>query len=238
MMTTTKSVLNELLNLIYPPLCNLCGEPLQQAEKQICLQCLCDLPVIHFASTADNRMAQLFIGKSPFFQAVSWLYYEKGGAVQKLIHQLKYKGNKKLGYELGKLAAVHIMQTHPDFLYPDAKPVDYLIPVPLHRKRLRQRGYNQTEWISRGFSEICKIPLNTTILSRKNENVTQTHKSVFERWMNVQDIFALTRKESIENCHILLIDDVVTTGATLEACLQILREIPGIRISLFSIALA
>lgn len=227
-----RTVLNELLNLFFPNLCLLCKDPLVDGEKYICLQCLCDLPRTRYYDLETNPVAQLFFGKTPVIGATALFHYEKGGRVRQLIHALKYHDNKELGYELGRMLALEYQKTS---LFDQ---VDLLIPVPLHPKKQKQRGYNQSEWIARGISETLNIPINTTALCRNKKTDTQTHKQLYERWSNVWNVFSLTGKEILLHKHILLIDDVITTGSTIGACAETLASIPGIQISLLAIAIA
>lgn len=225
------TILNDLLNLFFPRLCLVCTNPLVKGEEHICLHCLNDLPHIHFTDLENNPVAQLFLGKIPFISASAFLVYEKGGHVQKLIHALKYHDNKELGFYLGRLAALHYLSTE---IFTN---VDVLLPVPLHPRKQKQRGYNQSEWISKGISSITGIPVDTSTLLRSQKTESQTHKTIFERWENVQDIFILNKHiPLLPNRHILLIDDVITTGSTLCSCAEVLLKTPGTQISLFGIA--
>lgn len=227
-----RRILNDLLNLFYPRLCLLCKKTLIDGEEQICLHCLSNLSYSHFSVTDNNPAAQLFAGKTPFIHATAFLLFEKGGHVQQLIHALKYYDNKELGWLLGKIAALEYTEKG---LFSG---VDYLIPIPLHPKKQGKRGYNQAEWIAMGIQSVTNIPINTTAVQRVHSTETQTHKQVYERWKNVQSIFELSKTETLNGKHILLIDDVITTGATMEACINTLLSTPDIRISIFGLAIA
>lgn len=222
----------DLLNLFYPNLCLLCKEPLIQGEEHICSYCLYQLPQTGFHLIDNNPAEQLFAGKFPIEHASSFLYYAKGGNTQKLIHSLKYKDNKKLGYYLGKLAAQTLSQTT---YYND---IDLLVPVPLHPDRLKSRGYNQSEWIARGIASVLCRPTDSTSLQRIKKTTTQTRKSVFDRWTNVQDIYQIQSTLNFTDKHILLIDDVITSGSTIGAAAEVILKVPGTRISILSIAIA
>lgn len=224
----------DLLHLLFPRLCICCKTPLTDNEEQLCLNCICELPTTRFYTLGNNKVAQLFTGKVPYIHASAWLYYDKGGLVQKLMHQLKYKGNKQLGFWLGYHAAKDLMQTNNQLF----QSIDYLIPVPLHPQKEDQRGYNQAEWIAKGISAATQIPVYKEALQRIKESESQTRKSVFDRWKNVHEQFKLTASTPLKQRHILLIDDVITTGSTLEACAQTLLPINDIRISLLGIAVA
>lgn len=228
-----KSLLNDLLNLFFPRLCLLCQTPLVKGEKNICLHCLLDLPYTHYNDIRVNPAFDLFAGYTAIQGALSLLHFNKKGYGQTLIHSLKYHGNKTLGYELGYLSATTFQHSG---LFDS---VDLLIPVPLHPQRLRQRGYNQSEWIAKGIQGFTGIPIDTSSLLRTKKTESQTHKQLHERQRNVEAIFSLNKNtQSLQNKHILLIDDVITTGSTLKACVQALEYQPGIRISLLSIAIA
>lgn len=225
-----KMILNNLLDLFFPRLCLLCQTPLVEGEAHICLHCSNHLPYTHFTDLTDNPVCRLFQGKVPCVAATTLLHFTQGGSGQKLIHALKYHGNKKLGYELGRMAAITYRETS---LFDT---VDLLLPVPLHPKRKRQRGYNQSEWIARGIRSVTGTPIDTTSLSRLKETESQTRKQLFERSENVEDIFRLNTAETLKGKHVLLLDDVITTGSTLRACAEALKAVPGIRISLLGIA--
>ena len=222
----------DLLNLFYPNLCFVCGEPLMKNESQICLSCLRNIPRTDFHLIPDNPIEKKFWGKVPVFRATSFFYFQKGSPFQKLIHELKYKGNKEIGEVMGKYAAAELISSN------DFSQIDIIIPIPLHPKKLAKRGYNQSECIGKGIAEIFGKPLDITSLIRIKENTTQTKKGVFERFENTEGIFDLIDKEVIENKHILLVDDVLTTGSTLEAAIAVLVSIPNVKVSVFTLAVA
>lgn len=227
-----RKILNDLLNLFFPKLCMICQTPLIGGEEHICLKCLCDLPRTGYDFLQENPVTYLFAGKVPVYRATAFLHYEKGGHVQQLIHSLKYHDNREIGFRLGRMAGLRygkaILSEGPDVL----------LPVPLHPKKKRQRGYNQSEWIARGLNSILKLPVDTTSLRRVKETETQTRKLVYERWQNVQNIFAVTDAKALEGKHILLIDDVITTGSTIGACAEALLTVPGVRVSVVVMAIA
>lgn len=223
------SIWTDFLHLFYPRLCLLCEEPLVEGEEQICLNCLCDLPRVRHQE--GETWESLFVGKSDIKQAYAFYVFEKGGHVQQLIHVLKYYDNKELAYSLGSLAFRTLLyEKHPicDF--------DVLLPVPLHPKRLQERGYNQAEWIAKGIQSVLPAPINTSAVTRKVKTETQTHRNVYDRWTNMQEVFELVESKELENRKVLLIDDVLTTGATFNACAAILGNIPGIQLSAFALA--
>lgn len=224
--------MNDLLNLFFPRLCLLCQTPLVEGEAYVCLHCLNRLPYTHFTDMTANPVCRLFQGKVSFAAATALLHFTQGGSGQKLIHALKYQGLPELGYELGRMAASTYRETG---LFDT---VDLLLPVPLHPKRERQRGYNQSEWIARGIRSVTGIAIDTTSLSRIKKTESQTRKRLSERTENVADIFRLNDADALKDKHVLLLDDVVTTGSTLNACAEAIKATPGIRISILSIAVA
>ena len=229
---TTRMILNDLLNLFYPRLCLLCQRSLMEGEEHICLHCSNHLPYTHFTDMETNPVCLLLQGKTSFVAATALLHFTKRGSGQKLIHALKYHGNKKLGYELGRMAATTYRETG---LFDT---IDLLLPVPLHPKRMRQRGYNQSEWIARGIRSVTGIAVDTSSLSRIKKTESQTRKQIFERSENVEDIFRVENTDTLKNKHILLVDDVITTGSTMNACAEAMKAISDIRISILGIAVA
>ncbi len=227
-----KSLFTNLLDLLYPNLCIVCGKNLLREEEVICLTCLHETPKTNYHLEIDNAVEKRFWGKTPIHRATSYFHFHKGSPFQHLLHELKYRNNKKVGFIMGKYAAIDLLETE------DFKSIDTIVPVPLHPKRLQKRGYNQSEWIAMGLSEVLKKPINSINLIRTKENTTQTNKSVFERYKNTQGIFQQINTNLFKNQHILLVDDVLTTGATLEACILTLMEADNIKISIFTLAIA
>ena len=221
--------INNLLQLFYPRLCLYCDKRLTEDEQFLCLHCFCELPRTHYHRRPDNPVLKLFTGFFHINEIATFLFFERDGKVQKLVHSFKYYGNKQLAQYLGRIAALEMKN---DGLY---KEIDMLIPVPLHPKKERKRGYNQAEWIAKGIEQVYPYPIRKCVIYRKIDTVTQTRKTVYERNLNVEEIFSLNNVDSLEDKHILLIDDVITTGATLRACIKTLSAIPNIRISIFSL---
>jgi ComF family protein len=221
---------SDFLSLIFPRLCEACGRSLYKEEACICLYCTHHLPRTGFHLEEDNPVARIFWGRVPLHAAASCFNYHKGGKVQRLVHALKYKGRREVGQALGKLYGVELAQAS------QFKTAEIIIPVPLHPSRLRSRGYNQSEEFGAGLGESMSIVMEPDLLYRKWSSSTQTKKGRYHRWKNVDGLFQVSDPARLENKHILLIDDVVTTGATLEACAQALLEVPGTRISVAAIA--
>ena len=224
-----QTIWNDILSLFFPNVCHLCGAPLVKGEEQLCMHCLCCL---HYIDEEDPRLAaSLFIGKSEIREAGSFFRYEKGGLVQELIHELKYYDNKELAYWLGRWAFIHLRDQKSSLC-----DTDVLLPIPLHKSRLRERGYNQSEWIAKGISSVLSIPINTTSVVRRVKTQTQTRRAVYERWGNMESVFELHDASGLENKRVLLVDDVLTTGATLNSCASVLGEVSGIYLSAFTLA--
>jgi len=224
--------LDDFVSLFYPRLCAGCQTALFKGEEVLCLSCLSDLPKTGFEKTKDNPISQLFWGRAEIKHATAFCTFDKGGVMQQLMHQLKYKGGREVGEKLGQLFGSDLLRSAP------YREVELLIPVPLHPKRERKRGYNQSSEIGKGMSAAMGIPLIPGILIRNHYSATQTNKGRFERWENVKELFSLNNPDLVKGKHILLVDDVVTTGATLEACAQVLLKVPGTIVSIATIACA
>ena len=211
-MFALKRYTEDLINLLFPALCNGCGKLLYHGEKDICTKCLYDLPYTDFHLYEDNLVAKQLWGRLSVNAAMAMLYFKKGTKVQNLIHGLKYNGKTEIGTMLGKLLANKLAKSE---FYSD---IDVVIPVPLHQKKLRLRGYNQSEYIATGLAEELGITVSTKNLLRNKATESQTKKARYTRYENMQDVFSVTKAEDLADKHILLVDDVITTGATLEAC--------------------
>jgi ComF family protein len=177
-------------------------------------------------------VAKIFWGRINIHAASAFYNFGKGGKVQHLIHQLKYRGQKEIGVTLGRFYGYDLRKSD------SFKNVDTIIPVPLHPKKQKKRGYNQSEFFASGLAETMKKQTDFKTLLRSYPSETQTRKSRFSRWKNVETAFQLSNGEALKDKHILLVDDVITTGATLEACAQVLMQIPGVRVSIAAIAYA
>lgn len=224
-------MLLDFLALIYPENCAACGQTLLKNEETICTECILILPKTYYWKNHENPISKLFWGRIPVENACSFLHFTKGGKVQHLLHQLKYKGNKNAGYYTAKLFGAELKDTPFNL-------IDAIIPVPLHLSKLKKRGYNQSEIIANGLSEILNKPIKTNWLVRKYASETQTKKSRFKRWENVKEIFATENETEFEGKHLLIVDDVITTGATIEACAQLLLKVKGVKISIVALASA
>jgi len=222
---------NDLLQFFFPELCVACQQLLTAKEKILCSSCYYHLPRTDFHKFSDNPVSQLFWGRVQIENSTAWFYYNKGSAYQSIIHKLKYNGRKDIGIEMGKAFASEIL-TSPVI------EVDYLIPVPLYPKKLSLRGYNQSEMIALGMALILNKEVLNNVLIRTSYTETQTRKSRFERYKNIEGKFKVRNEVIIQDKNILLIDDVITTGSTIEACAQALMEIKGVKVSVASLAVA
>lgn len=224
-------MLSDFFALIYPESCAACGQTLLKNEDTLCISCIINLPRTNYWKTKDNPVSKIFWGRIPVENACSFYQFSKGGKVQRLLHQLKYKGNKNAGYVSGKLFGAELKDS-------PFNEIDAIIPVPLHFSKIKKRGYNQSELISLGLSETLGKPTKTNWLIRKYASETQTKKSRYKRWENVKEIFATENEQEFEGKHLLIVDDVITTGATIEACAQQLLQVKNVKISVVALASA
>ncbi len=225
-------MLNDFIALIFPHVCVSCGKSLYKNEQSICTYCAYYLPKTNFHLYNNNPIAKIFWGRVPIFSAAAFYGFNKGGKVQHLIHQLKYKGQQHIGVSVGKLYGYELKYCD------DFNCVDTIIPVPLHPKRQRKRGYNQSDCFAEGLAESMNVKADLKTLYRAVESETQTKKSRFNRWENVESIFQVRDATALEGKHVLLVDDVITTGATLEACAHTLLKVPGVKVSIVCMAYA
>ncbi|MBR5456795.1 MAG: ComF family protein [Bacteroidaceae bacterium] len=219
--------ISDLLDIIFPRHCCVCGELLSAQETDICLNCLYALPRIEAESRKD--IEHIFWGKIDIERATSYIYYHKGSPYNNLIHTLKYHGRPIVGERLAYIAAKELQESG----FFDG--IDIIVPLPLSRKKKRKRGYNQCDYISDGISRATGIPVAKNTVKRTISNETQTHKNRDERWKNVEGIFSVAAPSCLEGRHILLVDDILTTGATLASCAKTIKESSNCTISIFTI---
>ena len=220
--------ISDLIDLIFPRHCCVCGETLSRQERDICLNCLYTLPKIE--PHHKKEIEQIFWGKIDIERAASFMYYRKGSPYNALMHKLKYKDAPEVGTRLAEMAAKELMDS--GFF----NGITRIVPLPLSKKKLRKRGYNQSEYIAMGLSNITGISVDTSLVKRDIANETQTHKNRDERWENVKDIFSVNGNFSLEDEHVLLVDDILTTGATICSCAATLQKGCGCKISIFTLA--
>lgn len=224
--------ISDLKELLFPRYCKVCGQRLMLSEQHLCLGCLLELPRTHYERNPNNLLMQHFMEWSEVVQATAYFYYYKEGKYSSLIHHMKYHDHPEVGTYLGRLAAKELQRTE---LFDG---IDLIIPVPLSKKKYRKRGYNQCDYIAGGISEITGIAMQTNCIERIVDTDTQTHKDRMSRWKNTEGIFRITKPEELKGKHLLLIDDVATTGATLHACIATLLTVPSVRVSVFALATA
>jgi ComF family protein len=202
--------------MFFPELCTGCNESLLGTEEILCTNCLSGLPTTDYAKhPTNNPVFERLLGRVKIKQAFAYLYFSKEGMVQNMLHKLKYHNRKDVGVRLGLVLAEALKKSEHSFEY------DVIIPVPLHETRLRRRGYNQSSCFAQGLSEGLNIPVDENIIERISITETQTRKSRIKRWENVKTVFHLKNEEAIRNKNILIVDDVMTTGATIESCAQV-----------------
>jgi ComF family protein len=221
-----------LINLFYPRICAGCEAFLLEDEKVICTQCRHQIPLTNHLAIPNNEAFQKFYGKIPVEFAAALFYFHKEGIVQEMIHKLKYKGHEEIGTAIGVWFAEELKN------YDSLKDVSCIVPVPLHPKKLRERGYNQVTSFGKALSENLNIPFEEKLLIRNLYTKTQTKKNLLGRTELAQNLFDITNDISLNGNHILLVDDVITTGSTLEKCCNALLKIPNVKVSVLCMAMS
>ena len=229
-MTKLSSYFNDLAHLFFPHVCEGCGTDVLSNESLLCGACFVKLPETGFIKEPNNPVEKIFYGRIKVEAAGSAFYFTKHSMLQHLIFQLKYRGNKDVGFYLGKLLGYQLMQTN---RFDD---VDIIIPLPLNPRKERKRGYNQAAMIAEGIVSVWKRPIVKDTVQRLVFTETQTHKDRISRWQTMEGVFATSNEEAIRNKHVLLIDDIVTTGATLEACGEKLLQVSNTKLSIVTAA--
>jgi len=226
-----KEIRESLLQLVFPHVCSGCGSDLLSVESSLCLRCIDALPETGFEKHENNPVEKTFWGRLSLESAASCYYFTKESLVQHLMHQFKYKQNKELGLQLGRMMGYQLMHA-------GRFKVDALIPLPLFPGKEKRRGYNQSVLLCEGIADSLKIPVFNDVIIRPEHTDTQTKKGRIERWKNMEGKFFLIKPEKIEGMHLLLIDDVVTTGATLEACGAELLKTDNVKLSIATLCFA
>lgn len=224
--------LRDFIELFYPRCCCVCGTPLVGDENEICTTCLLDLPEALSAQRDGNFVEKRFIGRVPIEHATALLIFRRMSNAQKILHQIKYNGNEHLAITMGRQLGLRLAESG---LYDD---VDLLMPVALHRRKERRRGYNQSLRICEGIAQTFPRPICSDNLIRTRHTESQTSKNRIQRLENMKNVFALRDEKSLEGKHVLIIDDVITTGATVEACWTALSKVNGLRISIAALAVS
>lgn len=224
-MQTILQYFRDFSHLIFPFNCYGCGIALDQEEETVCKLCKNDLPLTKYWMRDDNPVAQLFWGKIKVEQAAALAFFRKGNKVQALMHELKYKGKTEVGELLGEWLGEQLVNSKFD-------QVDTIVPVPLHAQKRKKRGYNQCDPIALGLGRAMGKDVQMQGIVRLKYNESQTKKGVYDRWLNVKELFRVETPEEFEGKHVLLIDDVVTTGSTLEACAGAILNVPRTKVSI------
>ena len=221
-----RELADAVLHLAFPVVCEGCGTDLTEKQHQLCARCLSTLPQTNFHLLGENPVERIFWGRVPLLHATAQYYFTKESIVQHLMHQLKYKGNKEVGFYLGRLMGLAMAESN-RFSF-----IDALLPLPLHPSKEHKRGYNQATVLCEGISDVLGKSVLKNIVVRPEHTETQTRKSRLERWQNMEGKFELADASAIESKHVLLIDDVITTGATLEACGREILKAENVQLSI------
>jgi len=225
-MNTLQRFWGAFAHLFYPHVCAGCGSDALPENSELCLSCLYDLPVTGFENHADNPVEKIFAGRLRIESASAHYYFSKQSPIQYILHQIKYGGNRQLAHQLGIMVGTALKESLRFNM------VDLIIPMPLFIKRERERGYNQAGVLCGGMAAVMNLPVCTELVYRSRETDTQTKKNRIDRWNNIRGKFSVLDGTPAVHRHLLLVDDVITTGATLEACGSVLLEIPGVKLSI------
>jgi ComF family protein len=220
-----KEISDALMHLMFPHVCPGCGSDLADRNMILCLRCIHDLPQTGFEDIASNPVEKIFWGRLPLESAFAGYYFTKGSLIQRLMHLFKYKGESEIGKQLGRFMGESIKQK-------ERFSIDALVPLPLFSKREKLRGYNQAMVLCEGIAESTNLPVIANAVIRPAFTETQTKKGRVERWKNIEGRFRVVNESLLANRHLLLVDDVVTTGATLESCGTELLKINGVKLSI------
>ena len=220
-----------LLHLLYPHICAGCGSVVNNVTSHICITCLDALPLTHFEKLPDNPVEKKFYGRLPLIAASAYCFFTPGSHIQQLVHEIKYRGNKELGRQLGQFMGEAIK------LSGRIKP-EMLVPLPLYASKERTKGYNQAALLCQGIADRLGVPMLERAVIRTEYTDSQTKKGRMERWENVDGKFEVTDSAAIKDKHVLLVDDVITTGATLEACGMEMLSVENVTLSIATLCVA
>ncbi len=230
-MIRIKEIKDSVLHLLFPHVCTGCGSDILSESSVLCMRCIDAMPETNFELHAGNPVEKLFWGRIQLNAGTAQFYFTKESLMQHLMHQFKYKGNKELGLQLGRLMGEQLIKS-------GNYNVDALIPLPLFPAKEKRRGYNQASLLCKGMSEVMNIPVLDKIVTRPEHTETQTKKGRIERWKNVEGKFVVVDTNAIQNKHVLLVDDVVTTGATLESCGIALLNVGDVKLSIAALCVS
>jgi ComF family protein len=222
-----KIVSKSLIDVVYPNDCAICENDLQLNEQFMCLSCLYDLPYLNQDEQTQLKLDKLFWGRAEVERTYALFDYQKGNRVQDILHLIKYQNRTKIATHFGTKLAERIEKNNA---------FDFILPVPLHPKKLKLRGFNQSTLIAKGLQEILQVPIKEKFMKRIVHSASQTTVTKYERWDNVKNIFSIPKPTRFKNKHVLLVDDVLTTGATIEACLKQMLQVEGCKISVATLA--
>lgn len=222
--------ISDFVSLFFPQVCLGCRRSLVFQEEYLCTHCQYNLPYTYFHLDKDNRAAKSLWGRIRTETVVSYFYFTYGSPVQQILHSIKYRNRPRAAHFFGRLYGAELTAAE------TFKDATLIIPVPLHRKRLNERGYNQSEYFGKGLSESMGIEMGSSVLKRTRHRKSQTMKSRYERYENTEGIFKVVRPKDVVDRHVILVDDVLTTGATLEACANALLEVKGVKVSIITLA--
>jgi ComF family protein len=230
-MISVKEIKDSFLHLLFPHVCAGCGSDILNETTVLCMRCMGSMPETNFELHLNNPVEKIFWGRLPLAAATAQFYFTKESLMQHLMHQFKYKASKELGFQLGKIMGEQIKNS-------GRFEVDALIPLPLFPAKEKRRGYNQATILCDGMADAMNIPVLDRVISRPQHTETQTKKGRIERWKNMEGKFILTNPAAIKNKHLLLVDDVITTGATLEACGNELLKAENVQLSIATLCIA
>lgn len=224
-------MLKSLINLLFPKVCFACLNLLNDNEETICISCRHNLPVTNFHFNNDDTISKIFYGRAQVEHGTALFRFEKKGIVQQLIHGLKYKGYEQISPFLGDWLGGELKTVD------NYKDIDMVIPVPLHKKKLKIRGYNQVAGFGKQIAESLEVEYRDDILLKVTNTTSQTTKNRFTRWNKTDELFTIQNQSAIENKHVLLVDDIITTGATLEACIAVINQVKNVKVSVVCMAI-
>jgi len=230
-MIDLKEIRDSFIQILFPHVCCGCGSDILGRETVLCMRCMEDFPETGFELHGDNPVEKKFWGRIKLEHATAQYYFTRESLMQRLMHQFKYKGNRDLGFQLGELMGASIKKSA-------RFNVDALIPLPLFRLKEKKRGYNQATILCEGMAESLHVPVLNDVVIRSQHTDTQTKKGRIERWQNMESKFLLLKPESVSNKNLLLVDDVITTGATLEACAAELLKAENVKLSIAALCYA